>query len=72
MKFLGEMIIMAVLCNGGCATREGGGKGYPVPTRAISFTFDDGPSEKTEQLLDVLRENDVKAAFFLVGRLIET
>ena len=71
MKFLGGMIIMAVLCNGGCATREGGGKGYPVPTRAISFTFDDGPSEKTEQLLDVLRENDVKAAFFLVGRLIE-
>jgi endo-1,4-beta-xylanase len=37
----------------------------------ISISFDDGPSEKTERLLEVLEENGVKAVFFLVGRLIE-
>jgi endo-1,4-beta-xylanase len=38
---------------------------------AISISFDDGPSEKTERLLEVLKENEVKAAFFLVGQLIK-
>jgi GH35 family endo-1,4-beta-xylanase/peptidoglycan/xylan/chitin deacetylase (PgdA/CDA1 family) len=65
---------MAFLFCGGCATRDGQGENgekYPVPTMAITMTFDDGPSEKTEQLLAVLRENKVKAAFFLVGQLIK-
>lgn len=34
----------------------------------IALTFDDGPhSEKTPIILDVLRENNVKATFFIVG-----
>jgi GH35 family endo-1,4-beta-xylanase/peptidoglycan/xylan/chitin deacetylase (PgdA/CDA1 family) len=62
---------MTLLCNGGCATREAGREGYPVPAMAVSISFDDGPAEKTEQLLEVLEENGVKAVFFLVGRLIK-
>lgn len=36
------------------------------------LTFDDGPSEEyTEQILDVLKEKDVKATFFLIGEYVE-
>jgi len=31
------------------------------------LTFDDGPSRNTEAILEVLREKDVKATFFIVG-----
>lgn len=34
----------------------------------IYLTFDDGPSEYTEELLDLLKEYDVKASFFCVRR----
>lgn len=34
------------------------------------LTFDDGPSEVTEQVLDVLKEKKVKATFFLIGEEI--
>ncbi|WP_353951786.1 polysaccharide deacetylase family protein [Knoellia sp. S7-12] len=33
----------------------------------LALTFDDGPSEITAQLLDVLKEKNVKATFFLQG-----
>lgn len=43
---------------------------------AIALTFDEGPSEYTDQILDVLAENDVQATFFCegdqVGSHIET
>ncbi len=34
----------------------------------VYLTFDDGPSENTEAILDILAEYDVKATFFVVGR----
>lgn len=34
----------------------------------VYLTFDDGPSENTEAILDILDEYDVKATFFVVGR----
>ena len=39
-----------------------------VETGAVYLTFDDGPSVNTEQLLNVLAENDVKATFFVVKK----
>lgn len=36
-----------------------------VPT--AFFTFDDGPSANTEKILEILRQNNVKATFFVVG-----
>lgn len=43
---------------------------------AIALTFDEGPSKYTDQILDVLAENDVQATFFCqgdqVGSHIET
>lgn len=38
------------------------------PTRKIVYlTFDDGPSKLTDQFLDVLHEENVKATFFMQG-----
>lgn len=39
----------------------------PRNRRAYSLTFDDGPSESTPRLLDLLDSHNVKATFFLVG-----
>lgn len=40
--------------------------------KAMYLTFDDGPSERcTDMILDVLKANDVKATFFLVGEYVE-
>lgn len=39
----------------------------PRSERCVALTFDDGPSEFTAPLLDVLAEEDVKATFFCVG-----
>lgn len=34
----------------------------------VYLTFDDGPSIYTGQILDILKENNVKATFFVIGR----
>ena len=39
-------------------------------TKQVAFTFDDGPGEFTEELLDILAEYNVKATFFLIGQEI--
>ncbi len=41
-------------------------------TKAVSLTFDDGPDGMvTPMILDILKENNVKAAFFVVGSKAE-
>lgn len=37
----------------------------------IHLSFDDGPSEWTPQILDLLAAHDVKATFFVVGQSID-
>jgi peptidoglycan/xylan/chitin deacetylase (PgdA/CDA1 family) len=39
----------------------------PTDRREIALTFDDGPSESTPELLDVLARHKVKATFFVCG-----
>lgn len=40
-------------------------------TEKVAFlTFDDGPSYITEKVLDTLKEEDVKATFFMIGEQI--
>ena len=36
--------------------------------RKVYLTFDDGPSGNTGKILDILKEYDVKATFFVVGK----
>lgn len=50
---------------------------YSVPkekekNRKIAYlTFDDGPSENTFKVLDILEEHDIKATFFIVGSAVK-
>ena len=43
----------------------------PAKAAAIALTFDDGPSPLTGELLEILREEDVPATFFLCGYRLE-
>lgn len=38
-----------------------------VPSKVCYLTFDDGPSNNSEKILDILAEYDAKATFFLIG-----
>ncbi len=41
--------------------------------KVIALTVDDGPwPETTEQMLDIFKENDIKATFFWIGKSLET
>ena len=40
-------------------------------TNEVALTFDDGPSEDTEEMLDVLEDLKVKVTFFMIGRQVE-
>ena len=41
--------------------------GLRVPDRHVALTFDDGPTEWTEEILDILRARRVRATFFVLG-----
>lgn len=46
----------------------------PRPTRipkGTRLSFDDGPSQATEEVLNILRDEKIKAAFFVVGSRAE-
>lgn len=44
----------------------------PTAQKQIALTFDDGPTlDETSQILDVLKEYEAKATFFLVGSRVE-
>lgn len=39
--------------------------------KEVALTFDDGPTEFTPKFLDLLKENNIKATFFCIGKQIE-
>ncbi len=40
--------------------------------KVIALTFDDGPGPKnTAQILEILKKNDVKATFFMLGQMVK-
>jgi peptidoglycan/xylan/chitin deacetylase (PgdA/CDA1 family) len=39
--------------------------GDPLPPRTVYLTFDDGPCDFTVQILDILKEENVRATFFM-------
>ncbi len=39
--------------------------------KKIYLTFDDGPSEKTNEILDILSDYQIKATFFVIGKTDE-
>lgn len=74
----------ALLCAGLFLSAENasaGGAGTVVDGRAIlrmgkgsdlcALTFDDGPSQHTARLMDILRERGIHATFFVVGKQVK-
>ncbi|WP_343701854.1 polysaccharide deacetylase family protein [Chitinophaga sp.] len=44
----------------------------PATEKAVALSFDDGPVDSfTPQILDILKEHQVPAAFFCIGRRVE-
>ncbi len=50
------------------STQEEETSGEEVQAKRVYLTFDDGPSIYTGQILDILKANNVKATFFVIGR----
>ncbi|MFB0843257.1 polysaccharide deacetylase family protein [Paenibacillus oleatilyticus] len=54
----------------GAAVQQGN-SGPVKATKQVALTFDDGPDNKyTPQVLDILKQHEVKATFFVVGRQV--
>lgn len=39
--------------------------------KLLALTFDDGPSKYTDELLNILKEKNIKATFFIMGQSLE-
>lgn len=44
---------------------------FRTESKEVAITFDDGPGEKTAQILDMLKEAGFKASFFAIGQKME-
>lgn len=44
---------------------------YNTETKRAFLTFDDGPSRNTKYILDILKEQNIKATFFVLGKQVE-
>jgi peptidoglycan/xylan/chitin deacetylase (PgdA/CDA1 family) len=42
-----------------------------INKKVVALTFDDGPSKYTNELLDVLKQNNVSATFFVIGNKVD-
>ena len=45
--------------------------GYPE-VKKVALTFDDGPGKATKRVLEILKEKNVKATFFMLGIRVES
>jgi peptidoglycan/xylan/chitin deacetylase (PgdA/CDA1 family) len=52
----------------GCTAGSGLVTNGPRERKVVALTFDDGPSDYTDDFLDVLREKGVRATFFEIGQ----
>jgi len=44
----------------------------PPPRYKIALTFDDGPSQFTDYILDILEQHDARATFFVLGNRVHS
>jgi len=43
-------------------------KATKTESKTVYLTFDDGPSNRTVEILDILKKEDIKATFFIIGK----
>lgn len=44
---------------------------YSSDTKRVFLTFDDGPSANTSSILDILKQENITATFFMLGNFVE-
>ncbi|MHC1749415.1 MAG: polysaccharide deacetylase family protein [Cellulosilyticaceae bacterium] len=67
--FLGNITAIKASCTPIASTNQS--SDTACCEKVVYLTFDDGPTGKvTGKILDILKENDVKATFFIVGKEI--
>ena len=54
--------------SGNASTEDETEETYKIMDRKVYLTFDDGPSENTGYVLDLLKKYNIKATFFVIGR----
>ena len=64
-------LLLALLLLPAAALAEAAAQQAQDVRRTVYLTFDDGPKQDTPELLELLRELDVPATFFLVGAAVE-
>lgn len=48
-------------------------RGVPRNDKVVALTFDDGPrTPYTQRILEILRQHNLRATFFLVGKMVDT
>ena len=63
--------LLALLALTPCTQAEENAMTFDPNQPKIALTFDDGPGEFTQEMLDILAENGVRATFFVVGTHME-
>jgi peptidoglycan/xylan/chitin deacetylase (PgdA/CDA1 family) len=54
----------------GHVQKAAGGDVDCAKAKCVALTFDDGPGPYTDRLLQILKDNDAKATFFLIGNKV--
>ncbi|HEY6650383.1 MAG TPA: polysaccharide deacetylase family protein, partial [Mycobacterium sp.] len=70
---LGVLAAAAVLVVGGLTGHVRKANAEDVDcskVKCVALTFDDGPSPYTDRLLQILKDNDAKSTFFLIGNKV--
>lgn len=70
IAFLGCVKNAALVFSEGTVPAGSTGVAEEEADKVAFLTFDDGPSYVTEKVLDTLKEEDVKATFFMIGEQI--
>ncbi len=71
---LGMVFVSSVIGSGSAdpypelyASKPASNEEKTEPEKAVYITFDDGPSAVTEEILEILSEEGIKATFFVIG-----
>ena len=77
-KLLAILLPLFILCGCAAAPRETEtttatttAATLPTPDKLIAITFDDGPEPNMDTILDILRQYNAKATFFVIGSQIK-
>ena len=73
LRLLTGVLAAATLLVGACAGKDSQASSADVDcakVKCVALTFDDGPGPYTDRLLEILKDDDARATFFLIGNKV--